>query len=543
MLEHSRAAQLRPRRHLWHPGRPRHFRRPRAALALALLTLSACSLAPEAAPVAPVEGLPEAFAAPGTAGSYEPLHWWRSFDDPVLDRLLDTVLVANLDLAEALGRVRESRALAGVALADLLPQATLAADVNPTSNPNNAGFALQIGELLRGLAQDSADAGDGTGDGTTDPSDANDEGPPSRFNNTNYNTSLNFSWELDLWGRARNDRAAAVAELGAAEADLHAARITVLSETVTAYFEWLDVRQRVALTDEIVGVLGERVALTQQRYDRGLVTSFELYQIRQEWQAARAGLPQLRTQQRDAERRLALLAGRHAGDLAPLLDGAEVPEALPLGDVTPGAPADLLAQRPDVWAAARRFHAARLRVGARRAELLPGLQLSGTVGLQSADAGTLLRIDQWFGSLVSGLTAPLFQGGRLRSNLSAAEARYAQQLAVYARTVLTAVGEVELALTRHSEERTRWQVLDDQLQQALASVALQADRYASGVADYPDYLDALRNELTVRSTISQARRDVALARLAVHRALGGAWTHPDTSEPEIASEPAEEPGS
>lgn len=290
-------------------------------------------------------------------------------------------------------------------------------------------------------------------------------------------------------------------------------------------------------------MLCERVALTQQRYDRGLVTSFELYQIRQEWQAARAGLPQLRTQQRDAERRLALLAGRHAGDLAPLLDGAEVPEALPLGDVTPGAPADLLAQRPDVWAAARRFHAARLRVGARRAELLPGLQLSGTVGLQSADAGTLLRIDQWFGSLVSGLTAPLFQGGRLRSNLSAAEARYAQQLAVYARTVLTAVGEVELALTRHSEERTRWQVLDDQLQQALASVALQADRYASGVADYPDYLDALRNELTVRSTISQARRDVALARLAVHRALGGAWTQLDTSEPETASEPAEEPGS
>lgn len=512
------------------------------ALGTALVVASGCSFAPEPTPVVPVQELPDSFATPAAPGEHAPLRWWEDFDDPVLDALLDTALVANLDLREATARLTESRALAGVALADLLPQVSGSADATRSSNPNNAGFGQQIGELLRLLAGgDSTDTGDGPpgdggdgdgGDGGGDGDGDGDEegGPPDRFAQTVYSASVTVAWELDFWGRARNDRAAAVQDLVASQADLHAARLTVLAETITAYFEWVDLSRRVRLTEEVVGVLEERAALTETRYDRGLVTSFELYQIRQELQNARAGLPQLRTQVADVERRLALLTGRHLPAVRPLLAGGGDP-SVPTDPIPAGLPSDLLVQRPDVWAAARRFEAARLRVGARKAELLPGINLSATVGLQAAEAEELFRIDQWFSNLVAGLTAPLFQGGRLRANLSAAEARYAQQLAVYGRTVLTAIGEAEVALVRYRQELDRFTFLQEQLQEARSSAELQADRYAAGVAGYPDYLDALRNRLTVESTLAQAGRDLALARLTVHRALGGSWTETEESTP------------
>jgi outer membrane protein TolC len=162
-------------------------------------------------------------------------------------------------------------------------------------------------------------------------------------------------------------------------------------------------------------------------------------------------------------------------------------------------------------------------VGARKAELLPSITLTGTLGLQSSSADGLFDLSQWFSTLTAGLAQPLFQGGRLRANLAAAEARYAQQLATHRQIVLTAVGEVEAALLRHREELERYQTLSDQLAEAQASVDLQEERYRSGIGAYTDYLDALRVLLTTQSSLSASARDVALARLTLHRALGGAW--------------------
>jgi NodT family efflux transporter outer membrane factor (OMF) lipoprotein len=485
-----------------------------------------------------VTTLPERFDADSVAtDSLRNLRWWRAFQDPSLNRYLETVLAANLDLTEAVTRVEEARALAGVATADLLPSLTGNGEISRSDNPNNAGFGAQIGELLRLLAGDTTSTGgdggdgDGDGDGNGD-GDAGEggDGPPDRFAVTNYTASLGMAYEVDLWGRARNDRKAALADVLASEADLHAVRLGVLAEAITAWFEWVELDRRVTLTAEIVDVLQERVVLTETRYDRGLVGSFELYQIRQDLQNTQAGLPLLRAQLADVRRRLALLAGRFPSELAPLLDGDTSPLD-PAQPVPSGIPADLLIQRPDVRAEGRRMEAARYRVGARKAELLPSLNLSGTLGLQAVEPEGILDLSQWFSNLVAGVTAPLFQGGRLRANLDAAEARYARQVAVYGRAVLTAVGEVEVALVRHRQERERYEFLLSQLEEAEASVELQADRYAAGVGDYPDYLDALRNRLTVESTLTQARRDLALARLQLHRALGGSWSDDEPVRP------------
>jgi outer membrane protein, multidrug efflux system len=483
---------------------------------LALVVPAACSLAPSPGTPAPVERLPAEYSsleeAPAPTEPWAPVRWWSSYGDPDLDRLVDVVLEANLDLAEAIARVEEVRALAGIATADLLPALGGSADVTNSSNPTNTGFGRQIGELLGG----------GAGDSTAAPGDTLQPRGPDRFSNTTWSAALNLSYEVDFWGRARNDRAAAIRDLRASESDLQSALLGVLAGTITTWYEVADLQTRVALTEEIVGVLEERVEQTATRYDRGLVGSFELYQVRQDLQNTAAGLPQLRTALQDARGRLAVLAGRYPGELAPILGTPSLPTA-DLPDIPPAVPSDLLWQRPDVRSAGLRMEAARLRVGARRAELLPRLSLTGTLGLQSNDAEGLADLSQWFRNLTAGLTAPLFQGGRLRANVGAQDARWDQQRAVYGRTVLTAVAEVETALARVRMEGDRFAFLRGQLEEAEASVDLQSRRYASGVAGYADYLDALRNRLTVQTILATAARDYALARLGVHRALGGTW--------------------
>ena len=528
------------------PERPRRARpgggRPRILALVALLAPTACSLAPSPELPAPLERLPEAYGAAGEeAGgrqvaepTYTPVRWWTSYGDPTLDRLVDTVLEGNLDLAEAVARVEEVRALAGIATADLLPALGGSADVTNNSSPTNTGFGRQIGEILGGSLP---------GDTTGTPGDSIPSAGPDRFSNTTWSTALNLSYEVDFWGRARNDRGAALQDLQASESDLQAALLGVLAGTITAYFEVADLQARVALTQEIVGVLEERVEQTEVRYDRGLVGSFELYQVRQDLQNTAAGLPQLRSQVQEARGRLAVLAGRYPGELASMMGTP----GLPTGDLPdlPGAvPADLLWQRPDVRSAGLRMEAARLRVGARRAELLPRLSLTGTLGLQSAEAQELLDLSQWFRNLTAGVTAPLFQGGRLRANARAQDARWDQQRAIYGRTVLTAVSEAEAALARVRQEGERFAFLRSQLLDAEASVALQAQRYSAGVAGYQDYLDALRSHLAVRTILASAARDYALARLGVHRALGGTWVEElPTVAPPTSSVPRDTPDS
>lgn len=493
---------------------------------LSLLILAACGLPPAADVVVPADSLPASFLADGDSAESArgtetewAVEWWRSFEDPVLDSLLARALAENLDIAEAVARVDEARARLGIATSGLFPTLSGAANAARNEQPANAGF---IGGIFGG-GQDSL-----PGDSIMPP-EAQPE-RPDRFAFTDYTASLTLAYEVDIWGRIRKDRAAALNDLIATEDDFRGVRIGVISETVRAYHEVLDLSRQVELTEEVLSLLTDRDELAETRYEQGLVSSFELYQLRGDLRAAATTLPQLEAQLADARRRLDLLTGGLPGATAELTSAAAPPDdALDVAAPPPGIPADVLVQRPDVRAAARRLEATRLRVGARKAELLPSITLSGTIGLQANRAENLFDLGQWFNNLAAGLTAPLFQGGRLRANLAVSEAQYAQQVAAYTRSVLTAIGEVEATLRQYEAQRDRFTTVIAQLEEAEASLSVQTDRYAAGVGGYTDYLDALRNALGVRSNAASARRDLALARLAVHRALGGSW---------IASEPS-----
>ena len=504
----------------------------RHLLVLASVLCTACALVPE--PVLPelapepVPELPGDFDESTDTSAHEPLEWWRAFADPVLDEVVDTVLASNFDIAESVSRVQQARVRARLAEAATLPTVRARAGVDSFDVPINAGIGAQFREL--GLEDVLGDAAGGFT-------------LPERLGLTTYALSADFAYELDFWDRVRHASLAAGAELLASESDVHAARIGVLAETIAAYFDIVDVRRQIVIADAAVDILEERERVAETRYDRGLTDSLDVYRVRQELRDTQAGLPQLDDRLGAAEARLAVLLGGYREDVAELLPNAPAPVPAPV-PVPVGVPADLLLQRPDVRAAGHRLEAAGHEIAARRAELMPSLSLAGTIGLQTTDVAGLFNVQQWFGNLLSNLLAPVFDGGRRASNVALAHSRYNELAAAYGRTVVTAVNEVEAALAGLRNEGRRHAFLAVRREEAQATLELRSQRYASGVGGYADFLDASRTLLNVESALYGSERNLALARLAVHRALGGAWTAPDPivgESPIAASLPVEGP--
>jgi multidrug efflux system outer membrane protein len=482
-----------------------------AAVMAVLLIIAGCSLTPSMDTPEAERALPDRFeAAPGDTtlpavaadtARYDATQWWTDYDDPALTTLVDTALAANLDLESARARVEELAAQFRIARAPLFPSVTASGQGNYQNQPANTGIGGAIGG--------------GRG--------------PDRFEFTDYQATLGLSYELDFWGRVRSQRKAALSQYFATTADLQTARLSVISQTISTYAQIASLRRQVRLGQQSIELLEERTAVTEDRYARGLVPSFQLFAVRQNLQATRAEQPELERRLYDAESRLATLLGRFAGEQRALLpDSMTIP--LDPEPVPAGLPSDLLMQRPDVRGAALRLEAARQEIGVARAEMLPSLSLTGQGGTQSSALTDLVDPGQAFATFIGQLTAPLFQGGRLRANLSAAEARYKQRAATYQQTVLTAFQEVKATLVAYEKQRQRYREVQRQVRAAEDALQTQRGRYERGVGDVLSLIDAERTLVQAQTRLAGAGLAVVNARLALHRALGGPWT--DARSPE-----------
>ncbi len=475
---------------------------------IAVLLLGGCSMTPEMSTPEAKEELPETFepvsgdttlpAAASDTAAYDAPRWWTTFDDPALTSLVDTALAANLDLDVARARVEELAAQFRIARAPLFPSVSANAEYSYQNQPANTG--------IRGVL--------GGGD---------QQSTPDQFSYETYQASLGLSYELDFWGRVRSQRKAALSQYFATTADLQTARLSVVSQTIATYGQIASLQRQVRLGKRTIRLLEQRLAITEDRYAQGLASSFQVYTVRQGLQSARADQPDVENQLYEAKSRLSTLLGRPAGEERALLpDSLTIP--MRTEPVPAGLPSDLLVQRPDVRAAARRLEAARQEIGVARAEMLPRLSLTGQGGTQSSALADLVDPGQAFASFVGQLTAPLFQGGRLRANLSAAEARYEQQAARYEKTVLTTFQEVKASLVAYNKQRQRYQDVRQQVETAKEAFQTQRDRYERGVGDVLLLLDAERTLVEARRRLANVQLTVLNARLALHRALGGSWT-------------------
>ena len=460
------------------------------------LSLTACSFVPSIQKPVTKSDLPATYApaGPGSAATFT--RWWTGFNDPTLDRLVDTVLVRNLDLRAAVARVEEVQNRYRISRAGQFPSVDLTVQGTRTSTPTNSGTTGSFSENIPNF--------------------------PDRFNITSYSASLGFAYELDFWGRARATKNAALHEFVASRADAETALIGVVSETVATYHEITDLEAQLSLTRENTSLLEERSDLSKDRYRRGLISSFELYTIQQEFEDARSNLPVLESRLRDATGRLAVLLGSYPQTARDMLS-LKPDSTVKLGSIPAGLPSELLRQRPDLIAAEERLEAARQRIGIARAARFPRLALTAVGGTQSSDLANLVNTGQQFTNLAGSLTAPIFNAGALKANVGVAWAQYRQQAAIYEKAVLTAFKEVDAALVNFQKQKDRFSFLRNATSNARASVETQRDRYVRGIGDYLAYLDAQRNLVRVELSLATARRAVYDARLAVHRALGGAW--------------------
>ncbi len=432
------------------------------------------------------------------AESMADLPWWQAFEDPALHALIREGIANNLDLRIASARVLEARALAGVAKSYLYPEV-------------NLGFGATSEQKSR----------------VGDPK-LNEETVPDRtYNNIALNGTL--SWEVDLFGRLRRGREAAVAQYLASEQGRRAVIVTLVGDIASTYFYLRELDLQLDIARRTVKLNDETIAYYTKRLQGGVSNRLEVDQAKANRAVTAASIPALERQIVLAENSLSVLVGRPPSAVArPGSLGDKLPPAIPAG-----LPASLLERRPDVLAAEQSLVAANANVGAAKALFYPTITLTGSAGAISSSFSNFLTPESMIWSLGAGLFQPLFNGGRLKQNYEANKARFDQAIAQYQRTALTGYREVADALVSIEKFGAQRVEIEYGVEALRDAVQLSRARYDTGLSSYLEVLLADQQLFQQEIQLAQARGEQWRAVAFLYRALGGGWQ----PEPQAAAAP------
>jgi NodT family efflux transporter outer membrane factor (OMF) lipoprotein len=442
------------------------------------LLLCACTVGPDYR--RPDLATPPHYAAAAAEAAADPAgelaEWWARFSDPQLSALVERALRGSRELRIAQARVREARALRGVAGAGLLPE-------------------------LDAVAEGSERVGEGE---------------------SSFIGGLAALFEIDVFGRIRRGVEAADADTEASIEDRRAVLLAVVGEVVTSYVELRGFQGRIASVRRNLDTQRETFELTDARLQVGLASDLDVERARAQLAETAAALPPLEAQLAAARHRLAVLLGEPPAALAAeLSDPAPIPVAP--AEVVVGVPAELLRRRPDLNRAERELAAATARIGEATAERYPRFTLLGSIGFGSDDVAEFLSGGGAFAALGPSVSWPLFAGGRIRAQIEAQDARQEQALARYELALLAAQEEVENALVRYAREQVRRRELRAAVDANREAAELARLLYANGLAGFLDVLDAERSLLISESLLVESETSVSTELVALYVALGGGW--------------------
>lgn len=460
--------------------------------------LGGCAIGPDY--VAPTIDTPPAFMgeAAVVARPIPPAPvdaWWRGFNDPVLDRMIDRALAQNLDLAQAAARVKQARAGLGAATAALLPSASIEA----RSAQAHASTQTPTGRLLAATPNFDRDG-------------------------ALYEANVVAGWELDVFGGSRRDQEAARAEYEGARAGVAAARLAVAAQTADTYMLVRGLQARLAVARQQVETQGRLVETVRLQRTRGVAAELQLQQALGALHQTRANIPVLEEGLDAALNAMDVLLGAQPGThRAELAAPAPIPSAPGLAEA--GGPTELLRRRPDLVLAEQRLRASNAQIGSALSQYFPKFSLSGLIGTATTSSSALFESPASQAQGVLGLRWRLFDFGRVVAEVSAARGQKAEALAAYQQSVLRATEDVENAFSslikREEQERG--------LANGEASLAKARDAskaaYDAGVVSLVEVLDADARLLSVRDARAQARTEAARASIRSFRALGGGWDH------------------
>ncbi|WP_263769384.1 efflux transporter outer membrane subunit [Propionivibrio soli] len=414
--------------------------------------------------------------------------WWRTLGDPDLEKVVDLALERNLDLRQADLNIEAARAL--LVRAEALSVPVVAANANAQR---------------RRLSVNSPEYN-----------------PQRSPNQTVSDAGLDASWEIDLFGSLRRQRESAQASLQMSEADAAGLRISIAAETARTYFTLRGAQRELAARKASVDALQRIHGLVRDRQRAGDLPVSEVERAQSRLDQARAALPAIEARRQAAAIALGLLTGGLPESLVSLTtsSGAE----LVLNPLPVGERADILRRRPDVLSAERKLAAATADTGVATAELFPKLTLSASAGFRALGGSALFDSDSRRGALGPLITWRVFDGGRVRAEIRAAEARQEAAAVGYEKAVLTALSDAERALNQYDRSLQSITAQETAVASTRRAAETTRRRYELGDTTLTDTLDAQRELTDQQALLVQFKTNAASDAVALFKALGGGWT-------------------
>ena len=423
--------------------------------------------------------------------------WWKLFNDPILDELVEVSFQNNHDLRLGALRILEARALLGSTRSGLYPE-----------------FSA---------------------DGSVTFSDASEHATANPVQTENYQLGSSFRWELDFWGRVRRSIESSEALLNVTEADFRDLRVIVAAEVANAYIQLRSAEQRIVLTTENVIIQKKALLDTRALFEEGENTLLDVSQAEAIYADTQALIPGLIRERVNARNTLATLLAIPFFEVDKRVSERS---GLPWLDtaINVGVPLDIIRQRPDIQAAEWRAVSAAAEVGIAEADRLPNINLAGSLlfqvidgvptkagGASGSSASDLLDSDSFAYSITPSLNLPIFDAKRRKNNVLAADARYQSSLEQLEQTVIFALRDIDNAMTQLETSHSEVNYLTTSVEAYTRAYETAAIQYEEGDIAFVSILDSLRQRVSQELSLIQARSSVSLGAISLFKALGGGW--------------------
>jgi NodT family efflux transporter outer membrane factor (OMF) lipoprotein len=451
-------------------------------MAVWIIGLTACSLGPEySRPNIPV---PSAwnYQQENTAAVWPSTEWWRAFSSPHLDDLMAKAKQANYDIAAAISRVEEANAQARIAGAPLLPEVGVGATAIRERQPTSIGGTMET--------------------------------------YSEYIPLLSASYELDFWGKNRAALEVARATASASRYDRTIVELTVMTAVANSYFQVLQLRDRISVAEKNLKDSESILKGLQLEQSIGTATSLDVAQQDIAVATISTTIPPLKQQLRQTLNAMAILTGQNpeafdisTGTLADLSEPV----------VRPGLPSDLLTRRPDIAEAEAQLIAANANIKVARASFFPSIDLTASGGFESTALSTALNPTNSIFVLTAGIMQPIFEGGAIQGQYAYSKARYAELLANYHKTVISALGNVEDALVALQQTAIQQQRQQATVDKARLAYELSSAQFHAGTINILTVLNTESALFSAEDGLAQVKLLHLQALLKLYNALGGGW--------------------
>ena len=410
-------------------------------------------------------------------------NWWRNFNDPVLDSLIDVAVKQNYSVQMAADRIAMAKANLRSEQGSYAPTFGLSAGWNRQQTSGNTGSLPQT---------------------TTQYADA----------------ALSMSWEIDVFGSIRNRVKAQKENFAASKEEYNAVMVSLCAQVATAYINLREMQQEMQVVMQNCLSQQAVVEITKKRYETGLVSKLDVAQAQSVYYSTKASLPSLEAGIIQYTNSLAILMGLYPQDVKYLMDA---PRPLPdyIETVGIGIPANLLLRRPDIRAAERQVNAQAASLGASKSDWWPQVFVKGSIGFASHDIDKIANHNSLTYEIAPAISWNFFQGGKLAQATRLAKAQLDETVRQFNQTVLTSVQEVDNAMSAYKNSIKQIVALREVVNQGQQTLDLSLDLYKQGLTPFQNVLDAQRSLLSYENQLTQAKGSSLLYLIKLYQALGG----------------------